>query len=227
MIFRDLRLLEVQETFYRPVSVTRATRWRRKAPEGFAFTVKASQFITHEASSPTYRRAGLDAAAVAGDRYGAFRDTPEVWAGWQATEAVSMALEAPAIVFETPASFGPTSENTKNLYGFFERARGRATFVWEPRGGWPSYVVEKVCSDLGLVHGVDPFADESTTIGIAYFRLHGAPPGEKMHRSSYTGDDLNRLRDIAVEYDDAYVLFDNVTSFDDARRFQRRLEASD
>ncbi len=220
-LFRELPLLEVQETFYRPVAVSRAEGWRERAPEGFVFAVKASQFITHDASSPTYRCSGLDTTAIRRDRYGSFRDTEEVWGGWRATEAVAKTLRARAIVFQTPPDFGPSPENTRSLYAFFETLRGGAwALAWEPRGPWPGYVLEKVCSDLGLVHAVDPFASESVTVGFAYFRLHGSPPGERRYRYTYTNGDLKRLLDVSREYDDAWVLFNNLTMFDDAVRFR-------
>ena len=220
-LFRDLALVEVQETFYRPVAVERAMRWRERAPPDFMFAVKASQFITHDATSATYRRSGLDLEKMQKGHYGLFMDTSEVWAGWTQTADVSKAVRARAIVFQTPETFGPTPENLRNLYAFFEKTTGGPwSLVWEPRAPWPSYVVEKVCTDLGLVHCVDPFAGESVTIGGAYFRLHGSPPGERMYSYTYTDGDLTRLRDTAIEYDDAFVVFNNVTMYEDALRFR-------
>ncbi|MFQ6672762.1 MAG: DUF72 domain-containing protein, partial [Candidatus Tectimicrobiota bacterium] len=40
-------LVEVQQTFYQPPWRTTAERWRWQAPEGFAFSPKAGQLITH------------------------------------------------------------------------------------------------------------------------------------------------------------------------------------
>src|SRR2546425_13146124 len=55
-VLAQLDAVEIQETFYRPVSVERAAKWRAKAPPQVPFCVKAAPFITHEATSPTYRR---------------------------------------------------------------------------------------------------------------------------------------------------------------------------
>ena len=55
-LFRDFTVLEVQQTFYQPPRVSTAQRWRSTAPNDFIFTLKAWQLITHEATSPTYRR---------------------------------------------------------------------------------------------------------------------------------------------------------------------------
>lgn len=224
--FRELHAVEIQETFYRPVDAARAKRWREAAPEGFLFTVKASQFITHEATSPTYRRAGR---AIPEDRrstYGGFQDTDAVREGWEATRVVAETLDARAIVFQCPGSFTPTPEHLRALYRFFESIETPAVKAWEPRGFWPTHIVEKACEDLGLVHVVDPFAAEPATSGLAYFRLHGSPPGKRPYSYTYTDGDLEQLRTFCAEYDDAYVMFNNRSMADDAVRFRRRVESS-
>ncbi len=194
-----------------------------RASDGVRFSVKASQFITHPASSPTYRRSGRAIPASDAASYGAFQDTPAVEEGWRATAAVAKALRADAIVFQCPASFGPTEDHVSAVYRFFETRSVPGVRAWEPRGAWATHLVEKICGDLDLVHAVDPFAREPATYGLAYFRLHGAPPGRVAYRYTYTDGDLDRLHAICLEYDDAYVLFNNVAMHADARRFQGRL----
>ncbi len=218
--FRDLQGVEIQQTFYRPVSVDLARRWRAAAPDGFDFCVKASQFITHPATSPTYRRSGRAIAPAEAPGYGSFQDTEPVQEGWQTTLAVAEALRARAIVFQCPASFAPSEKHIAALYRFFEAARTPAIRAWEPRGPWALHLVKTICEDLGLVHAVDPFAAEPATYGLAYFRLHGKPPGSSLYRYTYTDADLARLRTTCGEYDDAFVLFNNVTMHADAHRFR-------
>src|SRR5205807_10138955 len=181
-VMRNLAAVEIQETFYHPVSVARAAKWRTLAPPDFRFAVKASQFITHEASSPTYRRAGREIPA--GDRaaYGNFQDTAAVREGWDATRAVAEVLRAQVIVFQTPPSFGPSEDNRNNLFRFFESIRTDAVKRIELRGPWATHLVERICEELGLVNVVDPFDKEPATYGLAYFRLHGSPPGPSMYR---------------------------------------------
>lgn len=222
--FRALHAVEIQETFYHPVRIERAEAWRAAAPEAFVFAVKASQFITHAATSPTYRRAGRAIPEEERTAYGGFQDTPPVQEGWQATRAVAEALRARVIVFQCPSSFGPTPEHIAALYRFFESIRTDAVKAWEPRGPWASHILEKVCEDLGLVHVVDPFAAEPSTVGLAYFRLHGSPPGPRPFRYTYTDTDLARLRSICEEYDDAYVMFNNLSMASAAAQFRALLE---
>jgi len=122
-------------------------------------------------------------------------------------------------VFQTPASFGPTEANRNALYRFFESIRTDAIKALELRGPWAVHIIEKMCEDLGLVHAVDPFEKEPATYGLAYFRLHGSPPGKTMYRYAYTDADLGRLRAICREYDDVYVMFNNLSMHADALRF--------
>ena len=219
-VLAQLDTVEIQETFYRPVSVQRASKWRGMAPQGFRFCVKASQFITHEATSPTYRKSGRVVPDSEKPAYGSFQDTPPVREGWEATRSVAEAIRASVIVFQTPASFGPTETNRTALYRFFESIRTGATKAIELRGPWAAHIVEKICDDLGLVHSVDPFDKEPATYGLAYFRLHGSPPGKTMYRYAYADLDLVRLNSICREYDDTYVMFNNLTMHQDAIRFR-------
>src|SRR5437867_3915875 len=219
-VLRQLDAVEIQETFYRPVSVERAGKWRAAAAKQFRFCVKASQFITHESTSPTYRRSGRIISDSEKSSYGSFQDTPQVREGWEDTRSVAEAVRARAIVFQTPASFGPTETNRTALYRFFESIRTDATKAIELRGPWATHIVEKICEDLGLVQAVDPFDKEPATYGLAYFRLHGSPPGKTMYRYAYTDEDLARLQTICREYDDAYVMFNNLSMHQDAVRFR-------
>lgn len=225
--FRDLDTVEIQRTFYRPVSVEVARRWRAAAPDGFAFCVKASQFITHPASSPTYKRSGRVIPDSEAASYGGFQDTPAVRQGWEDTRAVAEALRARAIVFQCAASFGPSEDHVAALYRFFGALDTPAIRAWEPRGAWATHLVEKICEDLDLVHAVDPFAREPATYGLAYFRLHGSPPGPQRYRYTYTATDLEKLRGLCGEYDDAYVQFNNETMHEDANRFRALLASTD
>src|SRR5205807_1535655 len=79
------------------------------------------------------------------------------------------------ILFETPASFGPTDAHRMDLFRFFESIETESVKGIELSGPWASHLVERICDELGLVHVVDPFDREPATYGLAYFRLHGNP----------------------------------------------------
>lgn len=226
--YAEFPLVEVQSTFYQLPKPELAARWQSEAPEGFLFAMKAWQLITHPASSPTYRRLREPLAEARRGAYGAFQPTAEVWAAWQRTREVARALGARILVFQCPARFTPSEEHVANLEAFFRRAeRDDLTFVWEPRGDWPADLVRELCQRLGLIHCVDPLVGESQAVEVAYYRLHGLGG----YRYQYTDEDLGRLLSacrsaLASGRRAAYVLFNNVSMLEDARRFQALVSAS-
>ena len=220
--FQHFRLVEIQQTFYKPPMLKTALRWREQAPPEFGFALKAWQLITHPRHSPTYARAGLDIPATATGLYGSFRPTPEVLAAWERTLEIAAALRAAVVVFQCPASFGPKPENKDNMRAFFARARREDLILaWEPRGGWPAADVAALCAELDLVHCVDPFKRPPVTAGPAYYRLHGIDGYDYAYR--YTDEDLARLEDACRPFDEVYVLFNTASMWDDALRFRGRL----
>ena len=117
-VFTTFPLLEVQQTIYRPPKRATADAWRARAPPEFEFTVKAGQLITHEPSSPTYRKAGIEVVERDLDRYGSFRPTEQVFAACAKTTEIRNALGAKMVVFQTPARFNETTELVNNLRAF-------------------------------------------------------------------------------------------------------------
>ncbi|HEX3558156.1 MAG TPA: DUF72 domain-containing protein [Pyrinomonadaceae bacterium] len=217
-----LGAVEVQHTFYQPPQVSTLRKWRGEAPEGFEFTIKAWQLITHQSSSPTYRRVKRRLTEEEKEEAGSFRPTPTVAAAWELTRSAAAALEARAVLFQCPASFKPTGENIANLRKFFRKAeRGRLSFCWEPRGGWPRETTEGLCEELDLWHVVDPFAERTTTPGKCYFRLHG----RRGWRYKYEDGELEELYSMLPKGVVSYVFFNNVEMRGDAVRFKEIVES--
>jgi uncharacterized protein YecE (DUF72 family) len=195
-------------------------RWRAIAPPDFEFTIKAWQLVTHDASSPTYRR--LRTPLTDGDRAeaGGFRTSPIVLRAWQRTLDCAAILRATAILFQCPASFRPTDDNIDRLRSFFvtvERPAG-VRILWEPRGPWPADIVASLCRDLDLVHVVDPFVTATVTPEQTYFRLHGTTGARHVYSDAEL-EQLAAMLPIAVD-SPAYVLFNNLPRLGDARRFR-------
>jgi uncharacterized protein YecE (DUF72 family) len=213
-----LHAVEVQHTFYQPPQLSTLERWRREAPAGFEFTLKAWQLITHQSSSPTYRRLKRELTDEEASGAGSFRPTPVVKEAWDATRECAGALGARAVVFQCPASFRPTNENVNNLLKFFgEASREGLIFCWEPRGGWPSELIKDLCDHLDLWHVVDPFSERTATPQKCYFRLHGRGGW----RYSYEDAELEELFSMLPKETPAYVFFNNIEMKNDAIRFQR------
>ena len=219
--FREFRVVEVQQTFYEPPQNATLVRWRRRAPLRFEFTLKAWQLVTHDASSPTYRRLRRPLTQAQRAEAGSFRLTPVVLSAWERTLECAALLRATAILLQCPRSFRPTDENVARLRAFLEtveRPEG-VRLLWEPRGPWPPELVRALCGDLGLVHVVDPFVSETVTPEQAYFRLHGITGA----RHVYTDDELRELAGM-LPPGEPYVMFNNIPRVGDARRFRALLE---
>ena len=222
--FRRFRVVEVQQTFYDPPSDAVMARWRRRAPLRFEFTLKAWQLITHEASSPTYRRLRTPLRAAQHQEAGAFRLSDTTRAAWQRTLECAAILRATAILFQCPASFRPTEENVERMRAFLtaiERPDG-VRLLWEPRGPWPPDLVAELCAALDLVHAVDPFVNAPMTGDPTYLRLHGVSGP----RHVYSDEELARLRSMLPAAGTVYVMFNNIPRVGDAERFRTLLATS-
>lgn len=219
--FATFGLVEIQESFYNLPRLTTVERWRAAAPAGFEFVLKAPQLITHEGTSPTYRRLRVHLSEARKKRCGAFKPTPEVSAAWKETLALARALRSKIVLFQCPASFTPTAKHIRNLIAFFEEAeRGELDFAWEPRGEWSDGDVRMLCQRLQLIHCVDPFQRRPVWGEPAYFRLHG----KGGYHYKYSEAELRELRTRVRPLREAYVLFNNTEMFDDARRFLELLQ---
>ena len=210
---RRFPLVEVQHTFYEPPGDELLERWRAAVPPGFEFTIKAWQLVTHESSSPTYRRLKRPLPDEHRGQVGGFRATPPVLDAWARTLQCALTLRATAVLLQCPRSFRPTPENVERMRAFLgevERPAGR--LLWEPRGDWPVPLLVELCRDLDLAHVVDPMHTETVTPEHTYNRLHGTTGSRHVH----SGEELRRLRDLVVDRPDPAVLFNNLPRAGDA-----------
>ncbi len=220
--YQKLRAIEIQQTFYEPPQVATVRRWREEAPRGFEFTIKAWQLITHEATSPTYRRLRTKLTAEQKANCGCFRPADVCLGAWEKTLAMAEALDARAIVFQCPASFKPTGSNVENMRRFFDSIdRGGRVIAWEPRGKWPEALIRELCSELDIIHCVDPFLSDSVFGRWKYFRLHGRTG----YRYKYTESDLRELSGRCAGAQRAYCMFNNAQMWEDAQRFREMMES--
>ena len=213
--YQTFSVVELQQTFYQLPMLKTAQRWRQEAPSGFEFTMKVSQLITHEATSPTYRRYKTPIPEEKKGDYGSFKPTAEVMSAWQKTREIAQTLRAVILIFQCPPSFTPTFEHKANLRSFFSTInRGNFLLVWEPRGDWKPAEIKELCAELNLVHGVDPFKDKPSHGRLKYFRLHGKT-GYSYH---FTEEDLGWLKREWAR-GDVYFMFNNVSMLEDSQRF--------
>src|SRR3954470_24567962 len=162
---REFGVVEVQQTFYEPPADATLVRWRRQAPLRFEFTLKAWQLITHEASSPTYRRLRRPLNAHERRECGSFRATPVVLDAWSRTLECARLLRAGAVLLQCPRSFRAPPENADRLRQLIATAErpGGARLRWEPHGPWTPELVPEPCRAIELVHVVALLVDATVT----------------------------------------------------------------
>jgi uncharacterized protein YecE (DUF72 family) len=209
--FENYRLVELNSTFYEYPKLETVEGWREKAPGDFEFTVKAHQDISHKAKMK------LDETCIK-----AFEKMKEI----------CRTLNAKILLIQTPGSFRPDKLGEAEKF-FANINREDLTLVWETRGlEWEKpEVVERlrqVLSRLNVVHVTDPFRVLPAYTGqIAYFRLHGL--GEEPYYYQYTDEELRRLSEIAKNFEaegkTVYVLFNNLSMFEDGLRFMHYLSS--
>ena len=198
-------LVEINRTFYEIPKISTVARWRKEAPENFEFTVKAHQSISHEHK--------LRLA--------------ETMKAFETMKEICRELEAKILLIQTPASFKP--ESLKIAEEFFRGIeRNDLIIVWETRGplwekGETREELRMILESLDVPHVTDPFRTLPVYSGkVAYLRLHGL--GSRMYYYQYSDEELLRLRDTArsleTEEREVYVLFNNLSMFEDAYRFQ-------
>ena len=219
-------VVEIQNTFYEPPGDARLQRWRQAASPSLEYTMKVWQLVTHSASSPTYRR--MKHPPDPDQQPGGFRASAAVEEGWRRSVECANVLGATGMLFQCPASFGPTTENVRAMRRFFEQVRRPAArLLWEPRGkAWVTNreMALALCEDLDLVYVVDPFVTPPAKGKAVYWRLHGVGGA----RHSYSDEELRDLHAMLVRSEaagPAYILFNNLPRVADAQRFARVVEA--
>ncbi|MFO7837642.1 MAG: DUF72 domain-containing protein [Candidatus Thorarchaeota archaeon] len=227
-------LLELNSSFYKLPMKRTAQKWRKLVDEvnsDFRFVVKANQRITHEPSSPTYDKGGIEVEEGKVDNYGSFRPTEEVFDAWLETKAICEELAADICLLQTPSSFEPSDEHLSNLSNFLEGTDADFSLALETRGAeWTDDIISDLCDEYKLVNVVDPLKSETLKIDnvdLKYFRLHGL--GSQKYRYKFTNDDLKRLYEKCEEYANqmVYVLFNNYEMHNDCRRFVQYLRENE
>ncbi len=219
--YRSFPVVEVQQTFYQLPLIATGRRWKEEAPPNFEFTMKAWQLITHEPSSPTYRRLRMTITEEKRKDYGFFQGTEEVDEAWSRTAEFAKALGAKKILFQSPASFCTSNDHIRKLRQFFKKIESQSfIFIWEPRGRWVREEVERICTELGIIPCLDPFGGKSIQGDLLYVRLHGRTG----YRYTYPEEEMKELIRLGETYSKAYLMFNNISMYEDALHLKELLE---
>jgi uncharacterized protein YecE (DUF72 family) len=185
--------VELNNSFYRQPKDSTWEQWRRAAPEGFRFAVKANRFLTH------IKRFSDSEAALERFLSGAERLGPSLG----------------PVLFQTPANFHRTDVNLQRLESFLSLLPASHRFVFEFRHA--SWLGDETLALLRS-HGAGfcifdmpslkcPIA---ATADFAYLRMHGT---SELYASNYTDEMLQswakRLRELSHGLSDVWVYFNN------------------
>ncbi len=182
--------VEVDNTFYRLPSQETLGRWRDGSPEDFAFTCKASRFITHmkklkepEKTLPPF----FDGMAALGDKL-------------------------KVVVFQLPPRWRCNLERLRSFLAALPKGR-RYAFEFRDES-WFDPAVYAALQDRGAAFCIYELAERQSprevTADFVYLRLHG--PGaayEGSYSARYLARLAERLRDWRREGRDCFVFFDN------------------
>jgi len=203
--YEHFNLVELNVTFYKYPRSETIKKWREETSKNFEFTIKAHQDISHKAKMKL-----CEVSLQAFEKLKQFCKT----------------LNSRVMLFQTPASFKP--DKLDDAEDFFSKVnREDLILVWETRGSeWEKEdahaQLKEVLENVNVTHVVDPFKTAVAYFGeIAYFRLHGL--GEQMYYYQYSDLELRKLKELISPYEEkaaeVYVLFNNLSMFEDAKRF--------
>lgn len=193
--FSAFKAVEIGSTFLRLPRLATVENWKREAPHGFEFSMRAWRDITHPPAG--HFRAGIKTELA-----------------WDETRCVAASMGARFVVFETPASFFPDAGHLRDMYRFFKSIRrDKLALVWHPHGKWEQSLVNKVCADLGLIQAINPLA-VPLLLGktLNYFRLPAPPSG------TYNDAEMKDIQRRSGELP-SYIFFTHRNAWQDAQRF--------
>jgi len=217
--FQDFKTVEIQQTFYRILEGKVLKKWRSEAPEGFVFSIKAFQGITHPANSPTWKRSNVKPSKDVG----LLKPTNEVFKYWEITLNEARILNARFILIQLPKSFKESEESFANAEKFFSKI-GRDIEIAVELRGWSEGGIKTFVREFDVIDVTDPLVRKPLHNGdISYYRLHGAyENGRIIYKHKYTDKELRKIAERVKEWNkkESYVYFNNVYMCDDAKRFR-------
>ncbi len=202
---QEFSTVEINMTYYRVPDVATVQGWIRKTPEGFLFSVKAHQDLTHGREAPDF------AAFVA------------------AVQPLAEAGRLACVLAQFPYSFHPTPANRNYLKRLRDGLDGLPAVVEFRHAGWVNQATYDLLAGLGLgfccvdepqLRGLMPPVAIATG-PIAYVRFHGRNSAkwynhqEAWERYNYTystaelSEWVPRLRQLDAKAELTLVYFNN------------------
>ncbi len=221
--YKNFDTVEVQMTFYRIFEHDMFKKWKKEAPEGFVFNIKAFQGVTHPTHFNTWRRYGI---RPKGD-YGYLRDSKEVFLSWQQTLEVADMFNSEIILIQLPASFRPTKENIANAEKFFSTIDRKSYKLVVELRGWDLENIYKLCKNYELTDVVDILRRPPVYCAndLLYIRLHGTytQRNKIFYQYDYTLEELEKVWEEVERFNmkEVRIYFNNSYMFKNAKEFKQ------
>jgi uncharacterized protein YecE (DUF72 family) len=196
--FKEYLFVEVQETHLAVPGPGTLRRWRREAPNGFAFALLGPREIGQEG----------------------FREGKVIETALKTLGEVAQELDAKTAVFVAPPDFTASRANKSALKDFLKSVRKQFdTIVFEPGPAWNPDDADDIAEETNTLASRDPLQQGLSKRNVAYYRL----PGPAGHKSRYEDPAIERLAEVAQTGKDqaATYVFTNVDMFADAKRFKK------
>ena len=198
--FKEYLFVEVQETYLAVPGPGTLRRWRREAPDGFAFALLGPREIGQEG----------------------FRSGKVIEMALSKLGEVAKELEATTAVFTAPPDFPASRANKAALRDFLKEMQGKFdSIVFDPGPAWSPDDADTIAADTKTLACRDPLSHGLSKRKVAYYRL----PGPAGHKSRYEDPAIERLAEIASgdPNQEATYVFTNVDMFADAKRFKKAM----
>ena len=184
-----------------------------KAP---SLTFIASPVITHRSTDPRYK--SMKSPPPEHAAVGHFERSRWTDEAWERTDALARAIDAMAVVLQTPSTFKATAEHALRLENFVAHAmRPGLAIGWEwADGSWPVAKAMALCERIGAIPVVDPTKHGVPDGEFVYLRFRGGASG----RAVLKDDDLKKVA-LAARDRIGWVIFSNRNGATDADRFQQ------
>ncbi|HEY3822592.1 MAG TPA: DUF72 domain-containing protein [Polyangiaceae bacterium] len=199
--FKEFLFVEVQDTHVTQPGTGTIRRWRREAPQGFAFALLAPKDIGTEG----------------------FREGKVTETALKNLVDVAKELDAQTAVFSAPPDFTASRGNKTAVKDFLAGVKKKfKRIVWEPPPTWDADDATALAAESGAVAARDPLASGLAKGAFGYYRL----PGPAGHKSRYEDPAIERLAGIASDpkNEHAIFVFTNVDMFADAKRLKKAMK---
>ena len=220
--YNEFKVIELNNTFYSIPNIEWLKKLREEAPKDFEFTFKAFQGITHDITSPTWKRSNIKDYKNLKNKVGFLRPTKEVFEFWEKQIEIAKILRSEIIIIQLPNSFRDSRENIKNANDFFSTIKREIKIGIELRG-WSNENIRKLCETFDLIDVTDPLHRQPIYDSkIKYYRLHGKYENNKIiYNHDYTNEELRNIKKIVdiLHREKTYVMFNNSYMYKNAKEF--------